>query len=123
LLPTLIRILSHSPCNLEAFVNMRQKRGRYRTQAMSGGAPLTQDLKMQVVVQEHVLCVLCTLCSRPSIRLRLQNLGGFAPIVTIAYQGAGGRNKILAQKLVAKMALSEEERREVAMLEACLASK
>ena len=128
LLPTLIRILSHSPCDLQAFMrkdaHKPKKSYPKKSQQLSASAvaALPRELLLQVGVQQHVLTVLVRLCQRPSIRRRMHLLGGFAPIVTIAHLGAGGRNKTLAQQLVAQMALSEDERKQVAMLEACLAT-
>ena len=126
LLPTLIRILSHSPCDLQAFIrkdaHKSQKRYPKKSQQLSASAvaALPRELLLQVGVQQHLLAVLERLCQRRSVRARMHLLGGFAPIVTIAHLGASGRNKMLAQQLVAQMALSEDERKQVAMLEACL---
>ena len=105
--------LSHGPCDIAAFLHMagtqqgRQRRRKNRLPQRPLPEALPHHLRLLVGVQEHVMAVLCELCSRPSVRVRLHELGGFAPIVTIAFQGVGGRNKTLAQQLIAKMAMSE----------------
>ena len=112
LLPTFIRILSHGPCDIAAFLRLglpRRKSSKRRAKLDHRPSPedLPRHLLVQILVQEHVLAALCNLCSRPSVRQLLHQVGGFAPITTIAFQGVEGRNKILAQQLIAKMALSE----------------
>jgi hypothetical protein len=132
LLPTFIRILSHGPCDIAAFLRMglpKSRQRRAKVDRRPSPDDLPRHLLVQVLVQENVLAALCSLCSRPSVRQLLHRMGGFAPISTIAFQGVEGRNKVLAQQLIAKMALSEvraEPRRGPCMYESirfCACSK